>query len=104
MSWTKRQNQRGANMKLFRPPAELAPYLLWHLVNTHRGQMRLRFHPGIDVWKDAEGQRWTAEYAGDMNWGYVALVDELPAKLAVADPGKVRLCGLAPSLGDSNDD
>jgi hypothetical protein len=103
MSWTQRQRQRGANMVLFRPPAELVPFVLWHDVNTHLGPKRLQWRPGIDVWKDDDGNRWTAEYAGDMHWTYVRLAEALPPQLAVADKGKVRLCAVAPVLPPDGD-
>lgn len=62
---------------LFRPPADLVAYTLWHDIETHMGRMRLLWRPGIDLWKAADGQRWTAEFAGAERWKWIGLADEL---------------------------
>jgi hypothetical protein len=75
LSWTERARRRGAGMVIFRPPAPHHTELAWHRVQTHFGERVLQFRPGIDVWKDADGQRWTAELAGELKWQWLAADD-----------------------------
>jgi hypothetical protein len=75
MSWDRRQAQRGANMVVMRPPPEHVPDQGWHRLRTHLGERVLLWHPGIDVWKDRDGQRWTAEFAGDLKWQWLSLAE-----------------------------
>jgi hypothetical protein len=57
---------------IFRPPepGERA----WHNIETHMGPMTLEWRPGIEIWRDVAGQRWTAELAGELEWRYVGPV------------------------------
>jgi hypothetical protein len=71
-SWTTRAGQRGAGMVVFRPPPGTPSQVRWHVVALPDGtEMRLQFHPGIDVWRDSDGQRWNAEALGALNARYV---------------------------------
>jgi hypothetical protein len=68
-------------MVIFRPPPELATVTGWHNVRTHIRELeRLQFDPGIDVWKDEDGQRWTSEAAGELGWQWLSEA-EPPAPL-----------------------
>lgn len=76
MSWSARARQRGAGVKLFRPPEAQASDRRWHVVEDQLGgRMRLQWRPGIDVWHGEEGERWTAETASQLGWTYVGLSD-----------------------------
>ncbi len=67
MSAAERAARRGG--PIFAPPDPSEDG--WHEVLTHQGPMRLQWRAGILVWRNAEGQRWNAEFAGDLGWRYI---------------------------------
>jgi hypothetical protein len=66
-----RASRRGAGMVLFQPPATELRFDRWHVVETHEGVKTLQWKPGISIWRDQDGLRWTAESAGARGWKYV---------------------------------
>jgi hypothetical protein len=70
-----RAARRGAGIVMFRPPQDQVHLLNWHQILTHDGEKTLQWRPGIEIWKDAEGLRWTAESAGSKNWRYLRIAD-----------------------------
>jgi hypothetical protein len=70
LTGAERARRRGAGVVFFRPPAE-SRVPSWHIVQTHLGERRLQWRPGIDVWYGDDKRRWTAEFAGEAKWRYV---------------------------------
>jgi hypothetical protein len=76
LSWRERARRRGAGVALFRPPEAELRERRWHVIDTHLGRRRMQWRPGIDVWHNAEGQRWTAESAAEFGWHYVGVAPD----------------------------
>ncbi len=92
-SWSERAQRRGAGASFFRPPERLKNEMLWHVVDTHLGRLRLQWRPGIDCWHGEEGERWTAEFGAELAWTYVGLSDRQTAagyKRRTLDPRGAR--------------
>jgi hypothetical protein len=83
MSAAARAARRGG--RIFTPPDPSADG--WHEVQTHMGVKTLQWRAGIEVWRDAMGQRWTAELAGDLVWRYIGPAD-LGGENPTAQAGK----------------
>lgn len=65
-------------MLLFLPPEVERNLDRWHQIETHQGTMNLHWQPGILIWKDADGRRWTAETAAALGWKYIGLGKQPP--------------------------
>lgn len=72
-TWANRAFRRGKGVVLFQPPEAEINFDHWHIVETHEGAKTLQWRPGIAIWKDRDGLRWTAESAGAKGWSYVGL-------------------------------
>jgi hypothetical protein len=83
MSWSARAARRGAGMTLFLPPGEAARKPDWHWIATHLGEKCLEFRPGIDIWRDAFGQRWTCEFAAEQGWTYLRVATDAEVEAAL---------------------
>jgi hypothetical protein len=70
-----RAARRGAGIVMFRPPEAEMRLQNWHHVSTHEGEKVLQWRPGIEIWKDRDGLRWTAESAGSRHWTYLGLAE-----------------------------
>jgi hypothetical protein len=66
----------GGGIRCFRPPADQLWELRWHSVETHVGLQRVQWRPGIDVWHDEVGGRWTSERAQTLKWRYVGVAED----------------------------
>jgi hypothetical protein len=75
-SWSHRAFLRGVGMNFFCPPDDEKGHRHWHMVDGHLGLMRVQWRPGIDVWRGAEGERWTAEFAFANHWKYIGLAED----------------------------
>lgn len=78
LPWKERAKRHRQEQMVFRPPGVFISLLLWHIVDTHRGRKRLQWRPGIGVWKDEDGARWTEEAAGELRWQYVNPAEDAP--------------------------
>ena len=63
---------RRSKFGSFTPP-DGGPVWAWHIIDTHKGRMRLQWQARTGVWQGEEPEaRWTAETAYRHRWAYVA--------------------------------
>ena len=73
----------ATRVRLLRPPADQLQHDHWHTIDAGPCELTLQWRPTIEVWRDVEGGRWTAETAAQMSWKYVG---PAPDPFAEDDP------------------
>jgi hypothetical protein len=71
------RSERRTRREMLMPPEDQRSALAWHQIDTATSRLTLQWRPGIEVWLDRDGKRFTAEKCHEWGWTYYGRADQI---------------------------